>query len=67
MAWSPDCMGELMAKLNTAGKDEFGSDDKVRNAELGRGLLQQRKKKTWKRNCYVRSRTSGKDEGGKKK
>lgn len=60
MAWSPDCMGELMAEGNTAGEDEFGCDDKVRNAELGRGLLQQRKKRMWRRNCYVRSRTSGK-------
>lgn len=61
MAWSPVCVGELMAEGNTAGKDEFGGDDKVRNAELGRGLLQQRKekKKKWWRNCYVRSRTSG--------
>lgn len=39
MAWSPDCMGELMAERNTAEEDEFGGDDKVRNAELGRGLL----------------------------
>lgn len=31
---SPDCMGgRVTAEGNTAGEDEFGGDDKVRNAE----------------------------------
>lgn len=30
---APDCMGgRVMAEGNTAGEDEFGGDDKVRNA-----------------------------------